>query len=44
MNEAVFVPGLGMWISIIGIMSIGLIGGLLLFICEKNAAKTRAAH
>ncbi|WP_275655699.1 hypothetical protein [Agaribacterium haliotis] len=44
MSEAVFVSGLGMWISLGGIAVIGLVGGALLVYCEKLAAKNRPAH
>ncbi|WP_370980174.1 hypothetical protein [Agaribacterium sp. ZY112] len=44
MNEVVFVSTLGMTISMVGIATIGLIGGALLYYCEKVAAKKRPAH
>jgi len=44
MNEAVFVPGIGMWVSLVAIMAIGAVGGVLLYFCEKHAGKFRASR
>lgn len=44
MTEAVLVPSLGMWVSMIGIMVVGAVGGALLYFCEKLAAKNRPEH
>lgn len=44
MTEAVFVSSIGMWVSVGAIMVIGLVGGALLYVCERIAAKNRNAH
>lgn len=44
MSAAVFVSTLGMIVSLGAIMAIGVVGGALLFICERIAAKRRPSH
>lgn len=44
MTEAVFVAGIGMWASLLGLVVVGLLGGVILFVSEKIAAKTRKPH
>lgn len=44
MNEAVFVPSIAMWASVLTIAVIGLAGGALLYVCENIAAKRRPSH
>lgn len=44
MNEAVFVSGITMSVAMSAIMVVGLLGGVILVICEKIAAKNRPEH
>lgn len=44
MTEAVFVSSIGMWVSIGAIMVIGIVGGALLYVCERIAGKNREIH
>lgn len=44
MTEAVFVPSIAMIVSMAGIMVIGVVGGALLYVCEKLASKNRSTH
>ena len=41
MTEAVMVPGLAMWVSMVAIVIIGAVGGALLFLIERAVAKHR---
>lgn len=44
MSNAEFIPALGMWVSLMGIIGVGVLGGVLLFFSEKMAARHRLPH
>lgn len=44
MNAAVYIPAMGMWASLSGLVILGLVGGFILYLCEKQAENHRSEH